>query len=89
MTYEVQEKYHLIEYDGYDLWERIDRVQKYKNHTILSVTFHYDSDMERLIRHRIYRVIKPNGDSFEFYINKRGGNIKELKKYIDLKEKRD
>lgn len=87
MTYEVQEKYHRIEHDGYDLWERIDRIQKYKNYTILSISFYYDSYRERPIKHRIYRVIKPSGDSFDFDINKRGGNIKELKEYIDFKER--
>lgn len=86
-NYETQDKYHLIEYDGYSMWEKITRVQEYNGHTILTISSYQDCLLYSQIRkHREYRIIFPDGHSTDFSINKRGGNIKELKYWIDNKK---
>lgn len=66
-------------------WERIDRVQKYKGVVIQSITYHFDYHGAE--NHREYRLIYPDGRTGVFGINKRGGNIKEIKFYIDFNRK--
>ena len=67
-------------------WERVDRVQEYKGIKIETVHSHADS--YNAPRHRDYRVTWPDGTKTDFPINKRsGGNIKDLKMYIDFKIK--
>ena len=81
MATAVQEKYHWNP-ESYE-WERVDRVQNYKGHEICTVSTHDDTHDYRSY-HRHYRVTCPSGRSFIWGINKRGGNIKELKGYIDF-----
>ena len=66
-------------------WERIDREQTYKGVKIQTITYHADGYGQK--NHREYRVTWLDGRESWFGINKRGGNIKELKEYIDFKTK--
>ena len=66
-------------------WERVDRIQNYGGCKIETVTYH--ADYFGADNSREYRVTWPDGHQSVFGINKRGGNIKELKKYIDFKAK--
>ena len=70
-------------------WERVDRVQEYKGHTIETITCHGEySDPLNIKNHREYRVTSPDGRVSYRRINKReGGNIKDLMEYIDFKER--
>ena len=69
-------------------YERVDRVQEYKGIVIETITYHRDYiDPRQRRNHREYRLTYPNGETSIFPINKRGGNIEELKSYIDFKEK--
>lgn len=65
-------------------WERLDRVQNYRGHIIKTVTYHQEGTVGRQENHREYIVEFPSGRVSIFGINKRGGNIKELKEYIDF-----
>lgn len=70
----------------YYQWERVDRVQEYRGCRIESLSTHDDSG--RKIYHRWYRTTYPDGHVTYTMINKReGGNIKDLKEYIDFKIK--
>lgn len=69
-------------------WERVDRVQEYRGHKIETVTWHYD-DCKYWETHRDYRITKPSGKVICWGINKRGGNIKALKEYIDFNIEND
>lgn len=67
-------------------WERVDRVQEYKGHKIETITSH--GDYTNAPRHREYRVTFLDGHTAYFPINKReGGNIKDLKIYLDFKSR--
>ena len=79
---EVQTKYHWNEERS--LWIRVDRVQTYRGHEIATVSYHRDWLLTPPDNHRGYLVVKPSGKSSLWTINKRGGNIKELKDYIDF-----
>lgn len=69
-------------------WERLDRVQTYKGCTIRSITYHGEHlDPRDNRNHREYRVTFPDGHEGCFGSVKRGGSLKELKEYIDFKEK--
>lgn len=69
-------------------WERVDRVQEYKGVQIKTVTYHWGYiEPLRIRNHRKYVLTYPNGRVAEWGINKRGGNIKELKEYIDFQIK--
>ena len=81
MATAIQNKFHWSE--DRHRWERIDRVQNYKGHEIASVTWHYDNG-KYWETHRDYRITFPSGRVSCFGINKRGGNIKALKEYIDF-----
>lgn len=69
-------------------YERVDRVQEYKGIKIETLTTHGDYYNPK-DRHntRSYRLTYPDGRTSLFPINKRGGNIKNLKEYIDFKIK--
>ena len=81
MATAIQNKFHWNE--DRNRWERVDRVQEYKGHEIASVTWHYD-DERYWETHRDYRITFPSGRVSCFGINKRGGNIKSLKEWIDF-----
>lgn len=67
-------------------WERLERVQEYKGCKIETLRTHDDSDDP--VYHREYRTTYPSGKVTHTFINKRaGGNIKDLKEYIDFKVK--
>lgn len=68
-------------------WQRTDRVQEYRGIKIETITTHDDTDRPRF--HREYRLTFPTGKESYFRINKRGGNIKDLKFYIDIKLKEE
>ena len=78
MATEIQNKYHWNE-DRYQ-WERVDRVQTYRGHEIATVSTH---DEGWNVCHRAYIVTFPSGRQSYFGIDKRGGNIKNLKTWID------
>lgn len=78
MATAVQEKYHWNE-DRYQ-WERVERVQNYRGHEICTVSTH---DEGWNVCHRCYRITFPSGRQSMWTINKRGGNIKDLKEWID------
>ena len=81
MATEIQNKYHWNA-ETYQ-WERVDRVQTYRGHEIATISTHDDSHYNRSY-HREYRVTTPSGRVSNFRINKRGGNIKNLKEWIDF-----
>lgn len=67
-------------------YERIDRTQEYKGCKIETLSTHNDSDNPTF--HREYRLTYPSGRVSYWTINKRkGGNIKDIKEYIDFKTK--
>lgn len=66
-------------------WERVERVQEYKGCKIETLSTHNDRDNPHYSR--AYRVTYPSGKVSYWTINKRGGNIKNLKEYIDFKIK--
>lgn len=67
-------------------WERLNRVVKYKGCVLRSVTYHYDyTDISRRVNHREWRITFPDGHESSFGSIKRGGDLKSLKDYIDLK----
>ena len=68
-------------------WQRTDKVQEYRGIKIETITTHDDSDKPRF--HREYRMTYPTGKVSYFRINKRGGNIKDLKFFIDIKLKEE
>lgn len=76
-------KYHYN--PEYFTMERADREQTYKGVRIVSVTSYVEGDYAH--RHRYYEITYPNGKVTIIGINKRGGNITELKDYIDFKIK--
>lgn len=83
MASEVQEKYHW--HSDYYRWERVDRVQNYRGCEICTISTH-DDDHHPLSYHREYRVTYPSGKTNYWRINKKpGGNIKDLKEWIDFK----
>lgn len=65
-------------------WERLDHVQKYRGHVIKTVTWHRDHLIDRVDNHREYIVTCPSGRVMIWPIDKRGGNITDLKAYIDF-----
>lgn len=75
----------LFHLDGNLLeWHRVDRVQEYKGIQILSLTVYPDEQPDR--RHREYLLIWKDGHTFRQRINKHGGNIADLKYWIDYRE---
>ena len=74
----IQSKYHWNG-ERYQ-WERVDRVQYYRGHEICTVSTH---DEGWHVKHRVYVVTFPSGKQTYFGIDKRGGNIANLKKWID------
>ena len=66
-------------------WERADREQYYRGIRIVSVTSYLDGRPHN--HHRFYELTWPNGKQAIFGINKRGGNITEIKEWIDFKYK--
>ena len=85
MATAIQNKYHWNE-DRFQ-WERVDRVQEYKGHEIATITYHADWVLTIPDNHRAYVVTCPSGRQFYYGIDKRGGNIKKLKEYIDFNVK--
>ena len=77
----MENKYHYNE-EMY-AWEKIVKVQYYKGTKIESISSH--ADYFNAPHHRFYRVTWLDGHVSDFGIDKRGGNIKELKAYIDFK----
>lgn len=82
MATAIQEKYHWN--DDRQLWIRIDRVQEYRGHEIATVSYHRDWLLTVPDNHRGYLVTYPSGRQTLWTIDKRGGNIKNLKEYIDF-----
>ena len=69
-------------------WERLDRVQEYKGCIIRSITYHSEwNDPMKIRNHREYRITFPDGHEGWFGSFKKGGSLKELKDFIDFKEK--
>lgn len=85
MATAIENKYHWNE--DRSRWERVDRVQEYRGHKIETVSWHYDGSWDE--PHRDYRVTFPSGRETCWGINKRGGNIKSLKEYIDFNIEHD
>lgn len=87
MATAIQNKFHWNE--EHSQWERVDRVQQYKGHEIATITYHYDWLLTVPDNHRMYRITFPSGRVSSFNINKRGGNIKSLKEWIDFNIEND
>ena len=87
MTTVIQEKYHWIE--ERKQWERVDKIQTYRGHEIATISYHRDWLLTPPEHHRAYRVTFPSGRVSTWDINKRGGNIKALKKWIDFNIEHD
>lgn len=69
-------------------WERLNRTIKYKGCVLRSVTYHSDySNPLQIETHREWRITFPDGHEGHFGSVKRGGSLKDLKEYIDFKEK--
>lgn len=66
-------------------WERDGRTQEYRGVKITTVEYH--QGVHGADNHREYRLEYPDGKVTYFPINKRGGNIANLKSYIDYKIK--
>ncbi len=75
----IEEKYHWKQ--DRRRWERVDRVQEYRGHKIETVSWHYDGEYSE--SHRDYKLTTPSGQVSCWHINKRGGNIKALKEWVD------
>lgn len=82
MATEIQTKYHWIE--ERKQWERVDKVQTYRGHEIATISYHRDWLLTPPDHHRGYRVTTPSGSVHVWQINKRGGNIKRIKEWIDF-----
>ena len=72
-------KYHWNE-ESYS-WERADKEQWYKGWRIVSVS---SKDSDNKSHHRFYELTDTNGAVGQIGINKRGGNIGEIKNMIDF-----
>ena len=81
MATAIQDKYHWNE-ENYQR-ERVERVQNYNGHEICTISTH-DDNHNRYSYHREYRITFPSGRVSNWRINKRGGNIKALKEWIDF-----
>lgn len=69
-------------------WERLNRTIQYKGCTFRSVTYHLDyTNPKDIVNHKEWRITFPDGSEGHFGSVKRGGSLKELKEYIDFKEK--
>lgn len=69
-------------------WERLNRTLTYKGCVFRSVTYHHDyNDPLQIVNHREWRITFPDGHEGHFGSVKRGGSLKDLKEYIDFKEK--
>ena len=68
-------------------WERVDSIQEYKGCVIELITHHRDWVLTVPQNHREYKITFPDGHSSFFGSLKRGGDLKSLKEYIDLKAK--
>ena len=67
-------------------WEKVTRVQEYRGCKIETLSTHDDNSDP--VYHREYRITYPSGRVTQRVINKReGGNIKDIKQYIDFKIK--
>lgn len=78
-------KYHWNE-EMYE-WERADKEQWYKGCRIVTVTSHQEMDhLGRIYNHRFYEITTPDGHVGQIGINKRGGNIVNVKQLIDYYE---
>ena len=86
MATAIQNKFHWN--DETSSYERVDRTQEYRGHKIESITYHFEG-ADYWDNHREYRVTFPSGRTALFGINKRGGNIKNLKEWIDFNIKYD
>lgn len=71
----------LFHMDADHVWHRLDRVQEYKGITILTETVYQDDRPER--KQREYVLIWEDGRISRHQINKRGGNISDLRYMID------
>lgn len=87
MATAIQEKYHWNEDRAQ--WERVDKVQTYRGCEIATVSYHRDWVLTPPDNHRGYLVTYPSGVQHTWPINKRGGNIKRLKEWIDFKISRN
>lgn len=69
-------------------WERLNREIKYKGCFLRSITYHADcTDPLKIVNHREWRITFPDGHEGQFGSVKCGGSLKELKDYIDWKER--
>ena len=83
MATAIDNKYHWNE--DRNQWERVDRVQNYRGVEIATISYHRDWLLNPPPNHRGYLVTYPSGVQHVWKIDKRGGNIKELKWWIDFK----
>lgn len=67
------------------LWERVESVREYKGCIVELITWHRDWTLNVPRNHREYKVTFPDGHSSMFGSIKRGGDLKSLLYYIDLK----
>lgn len=68
-------------------WERVDSIREYKGCIIELITYHSEWMLTVPDNHREYKITFPDGHSAMFGSLKRGGDLKSLKQYIDLKAK--
>ena len=68
-------------------WERVESVREYHGCIIELVTHHHDWLLKVPDNHREYKVTFPDGHSAFFGSLKQGGDLKSIKRYIDLKAK--
>lgn len=68
-------------------WERVESIREYKGCIIELITHHREWMLTVPENHREYKITFPDGHSACFGSLKRGGDLKSLKLYIDLKAK--
>ena len=68
-------------------WERVESVREYHGCIIELVTYHAEWTLKVPENHREFKVTFPDGHSAFFGSLKRGGYLKSIKMYLDLKAK--
>ena len=69
------------------MWERVESVREHKGCIIELITWHREWTLNVPRNHREYKITFPDGHSAMFGSLRRGGNLKSLMDFIDLKEK--
>ena len=67
------------------MWERVESIREYKGCIIELITWHREWTLNVPRNHREYKITFPDGHDAMFGSLRRGGDLKSLMYYIDLK----